>query len=52
MAGPLHAVEGAVIVISAATGISTGFEKAWNATAKHGLARLIAVSQVERENIN
>ena len=52
MAGPLHAVEGAVIVISAATGISTGFEKAWNATAKHGLARLIAVSQVDREHIN
>ena len=52
MSGPLHAVEGAVIVISAATGISTGFEKAWNATAKHGLARLIAVSQVDREHIN
>lgn len=41
-----------MIVISAATGISTGFEKAWNATAKHGLARLIAVSQVDREHIN
>lgn len=27
MAGPLHAVEGAVIVMSAVTGISTGFEK-------------------------
>lgn len=52
MSGPLHAVEGAVIVISAATGISTGFEKAWNATAKHGLARIIAVSQVDREHIN
>ena len=47
MSGPLHAVEGAVIVLSAATGISTGFEKAWNATAKHGLARIIAVSQVD-----
>ena len=52
MSGPLHAVEGAVIVLSAATGISTGFEKAWNATAKHGLARIIAVSQVDREHIN
>ena len=52
MSGPLHAVEGAVIVISAATGISTGFEKAWNATEKHGLARIIAVSQVDREHIN
>ena len=52
MSGPLHAVEGAVIVLSAAAGISTGFEKAWNATAKHGLARIIAVSQVDREHIN
>ena len=52
MSGPLHAVESAVIVLSAATGISTGFEKAWNATAKHGLARIIAISQVDREHIN
>ena len=52
MAGPLHAVEGAVIVVSAVTGISTGFEKAWNETGKHGLARFIAISQVDREHIN
>ena len=29
MAGALSACEGAVIVMSAVTGISTGFEKAW-----------------------
>ncbi|HIS94218.1 MAG TPA: elongation factor G, partial [Candidatus Ventricola gallistercoris] len=52
MAGPLHAVEGALIVMSAVTGLSTGFEKAWDATGKHGLARFIAISQVDREHIN
>ncbi len=51
-AGALSAVEGALIVMSAATGISTGFEKAWEATGKHGLARFIAVSQVDREHVN
>lgn len=52
MSGPLHAVEGAVLVMSAATGLSTGFEKAWNATGKHGVARMIVVTQVDREHIN
>ena len=52
MAGPLAAVEGAVIVMSASTGLSTGFEKAWDATEKQHVARMIVVSQVDRENIN
>lgn len=52
MAGPLAAVESALIVMSAVTGLSTGFEKAWNAAGKRGLARFIAISQVDRENIN
>ena len=52
MAGPLAAVEGAAIVISAVTGISTGFEKAWNETGKRGLARIIVVTQVDREHID
>ncbi|MBP3427931.1 MAG: elongation factor G [Clostridia bacterium] len=52
MAGPLAAVEGAVIVMSASTGLSTGFEKAWDATGKQHVARMIVVSQVDRENIN
>ena len=52
MAGPLAAVEGAALVISAVTGISTGFEKAWNETGKRGLARIIVVTQVDREHID
>ena len=50
--GPLAAVEGAVLVMSAVTGLSTGFEKAWNATGKAGVARMIVVTQVDREHIN
>ena len=52
MAGPLAAVEGALIVVSAVTGMSTGFEKAWNETAKRGTARMIVVTQVDREHID
>ena len=50
--GALAASESALIVMSAATGISTGFEKAWEATEKSGVARFIAVSQVDREHVN
>ena len=50
--GALAASEGALIVMSAATGLSTGFEKAWEATEKAKTARFIAVSQVDREHVN
>ena len=52
MAGSLYAVEGALIVMSAVTGISTGFEKAWAAAGAHKLARFIAISQVDREHVD
>ena len=52
MTGSLYAVEGAVIVMSAVTGISTGFEKAWEESGKHNLARFIVISQVDREHVN
>ena len=50
--GALAAAEGAVITISAATGISTGFEKAWEATGAQGKARFIAMTQMDREHVN
>ena len=52
VAGALSAVEGAMIVMSAATGISTGFEKAWEATGRHNMARFVVISQVDREHVN
>ena len=50
--GALSAVESVLIVMSAATGISTGFEKAWEASGRKKLARFIAVSGIDRDNIN
>ncbi len=50
--GALAACEGAMIVMSASTGISTGFEKAWDAAGEKGLARFIAISQVDREHVS
>ena len=50
--GALAAVEGALIVMSAATGMSTGFEKAWEAAGEAGAARFIAISQMDREHVS
>ena len=50
--GALAAVEGALIVMSAATGMSTGFEKAWEAAGEAGVARFIAISQMDREHVS
>ena len=51
-AGALDAVEGAAIVMSAATGISTGFEKAWEATGARKIARFVVVTQMDREHVD
>ena len=51
-AGALSAVEGALIVMSAATGMSTGFEKAWDAAGEKGAARFIAITQMDREHVS
>lgn len=50
--GPLHAAEGALIVISAASGMTTGAEKAWNAAQRRNLARFIAINQMDREHVS
>lgn len=51
-AGALSACESVLIVMSAVTGISTGFEKAWESSGKHNMARFVAISQVDREHVN
>lgn len=50
--GPLHAAESALIVISAASGMTTGAEKAWNAAQRKSLARFIAINQMDREHVS
>ena len=52
MVGPLHAAEGTVIVISAASGITTGAEKAWAAAQRRGLARFVVITQMDREHVS
>ena len=52
MVGALRAVEGAVILANAVGGLSVGAEKAWDACQKAGVARLIVVTQMDRENAN
>lgn len=44
--------EGAIIVISAAAGIEVGTEQAWTYSEEAGLARLIFVNKMDRENVN
>ena len=50
--GALRAVEGAVIVVSAVSGLSVGAEKAWDNCVRNDVARLFAVNQMDRENAN
>jgi elongation factor G len=52
MVGALRAAEGAVIVASAVSGLSVGAEKAWDNCARHNVARMFAVNQMDRENAN
>jgi elongation factor G len=44
--------EGAVIVISAASGVEVGSEQAWNYCREAGLPRLIFVNKMDRENVD
>jgi elongation factor G len=44
--------EGTIIVISAAAGVEVGTEQAWEYSEEAGLARLIFINKMDRENIN
>ena len=44
--------EGAVIVVSAAAGVEVGTEQAWAYSEEAGLARLIFINKMDRENAN
>ncbi len=52
MVGALRAVEGAIILANPVGGLSVGAEKAWAACEKRGVARIIVVTQMDRENAN
>ena len=44
--------EGAVIVVAATSGIEVGTEFAWNCADEAGLAKIVFVSKMDRENAN
>jgi len=44
--------EGSIIVISAAAGIEVGTEQAWQFSRDAGLARMIFINKMDRENAN
>ena len=50
--GALNAADGAVIVMSAVSGLNVGAEKAMDMTKKKKLPRLIFINQMDRENAN
>ncbi len=52
MMGPLRAAESALIVVGAPSGVSVGAEKAWAQAEKRGLAKFIAVNQMDREHVS
>lgn len=49
---PLHVVEGAVVVVCAASGCEVGTEKVWAYCNKYGRPRVIFVNKMDRENAN
>lgn len=50
--GALHSVEGAVSVVCATAGVEVGTELTWERAANLGLAQLIFVNKMDRENAN
>ena len=48
--GPLRVVETACIVVSGVTGFSVGAEKAFKNAVKHGVGRMFAINQMDRDH--
>jgi elongation factor G len=46
----LRAVDSAMIVVSAVSGIEVGTEKAWDYADQYGLSKMVFVNQMDREN--
>ena len=52
VAGAIRVVETTGIVMSAVTGMSVGFEKAFDAAEKQGTGKMIIVNQMDREHVS
>ncbi len=52
MVGPLSICEGALITVSAVSGLDVGAEKAWDLCEKTNTARMIVINQMDQDNAN
>jgi elongation factor G len=50
--GATSVVESAVVVLDSVSGVEVGTEQAWHYATEQGLARLIFVNKMERENVD
>ena len=50
--GAIRVVETTAIVMSAVTGLSVGFEKAFDAAEKQGTGKIIILNQMDREHVS
>ena len=48
----VRAVEAAVIVVDASSGIQVGTEKAWNVCKKNNVPRLFLLNKIEKDNVD
>jgi elongation factor G len=52
MIGALRVCEGALVVVDGVAGVQVQTEAAWQHADRHGLARLVVVNRLDRENAN
>jgi elongation factor G len=50
--GSMHAVDSAIIVVSASGGVEVGTEMAWQVADRRNLPRFIAVNKLDKENLD
>jgi elongation factor G len=48
----LAVTEGALVFVEAVAGVEVGTEQVWQSSGEHGLARLLVVNKMDRENVS
>jgi elongation factor G len=48
----LSVAEGALVFVEAVAGVEVGTELVWQSSAEHGLARLLVINKMDRENVS
>jgi len=47
---PLHITEGAIVLVDAAGGLGVGTERAWRMAEERGVARIVFINKLDKEN--